>query len=302
MSNCTEQVDFTYPTDNPQLVVVSAITPNSNIKVRLFRTQNIEDNTDSRVPNAKIDLYENEVLLGTLTEISPADYTFNYHPRINANYKLITTAEEFANIVSEEKIPDTSYISDATYIYPFRYDEAEMSNFAACYFTIHEPVNEENFYEITSYYINRYGIEPSICEVYNLNSNDPVIISEGITDYKPTTLFFSDKLFNGQDYQFSFEFCRLNAPNYNGQFITDSIDVMVVFRSISKNYYNYRKSWTKHLYNQGLHELDNVNEITKYMFSGEPVRMFTNVKNGLGVFVGYSETQKEMIRIQSIKK
>ncbi|MBN2777107.1 MAG: DUF4249 family protein, partial [Bacteroidales bacterium] len=52
------------------------------------------------------------------------------------------------------------------------------------------------------------------------------------------------------------------------------------FRSISKEMYDYRKSLIKHVYNQQTGDVQ---------LFGDPVPMFSNIKNGLGVFAGYSE-------------
>ena len=60
------------------------------------------------------------------------------------------------------------------------------------------------------------------------------------------------------------------------------------FKICSYEYYSFRKSWTRHVHNQNS-DL-NLNDPLTLIFLGDPIKMYTNVSNGLGVFAGYNQT------------
>jgi hypothetical protein len=63
-------------------------------------------------------------------------------------------------------------------------------------------------------------------------------------------------------------------------------DVYVVLRSVSRAYYQYRKSWTRHFYNQGTKGPGG--DLNQLLFLGDPTRMYSNVNGGYGVMVGHA--------------
>jgi hypothetical protein len=116
--------------------------------------------------------------------------------------------------------------------------------------------------------------------------------NEGDWDYSPTTIFFSDKLFNGKKQQLAFSIA-------SGYKILDGIwispleeDGYVLLRSISKEYYLYRKYYTRHAYNANIQSVG----IQNLLFTGEPLDMYTNVLGGLGVVAAFSSTTSKIVR------
>lgn len=111
------------------------------------------------------------------------------------------------------------------------------------------------------------------------------LVAEGDAEFNPATLLFSDKLFNGQAFEL-----RASFGAYNRQGNDISGNIRLVLRSVSRSYYQYRKSWTRHLYNQGVQGLGG--DLAQTLFLGDPTRMYSNVNGGYGVVVGYAATSK----------
>lgn len=304
------------PTAEPQLVVNAIITPDSTIKVNLFKTTEVEQNTDMTVYRADISLYENNTFIAKLNEPQPGVYELDYKPKPLHNYSVEINTPQWGISSSEIYMPDTVVISDAKYK-PYQwYDEREMANMATCSFVIQDPPEVENYYELLLWRQDYQRIVNDQWEVidsfavfepvYNVKANNEVIENEGLKDKRPSTLFFSDKLFNGQNYTFTFD-CSISLTergytDENGvlhiEYYPDGQKLMVQVRSISKEYYQFRRSWTQHLFNQKMQELRDISEIVQYMFATEPVRMYSNINNGLGIFAGYSA---QTIELQFVK-
>ena len=119
-------------------------------------------------------------------------------------------------------------------------------------------------------------------------TNDPVLMNEGDQDYHPTSFFFSDELFNGEQY-------TMRIKNGVGYMTKDNkltpTPLYATLRSVSRAYYKYRKYYTRHAYNQ-----QSQNEFIDLIFKGEPQNMFTNIENGYGIFAGYCETTRQIIQ------
>jgi hypothetical protein len=134
----------------------------------------------------------------------------------------------------------------------------------------------------------------SIQYFYDFTSSDPILKSEGDFDYNPVTVYFSDNLFNGKKVSLSLQ---LNQLGFG--FLDDSCNcIFAELRSVSYSYFQYLKKWTIHLYNQGVHlDVRDSEELREFLFTGEPVNMYTNVQNGYGIFAGYSKSTYNMRKV-----
>jgi len=116
---------------------------------------------------------------------------------------------------------------------------------------------------------------------YENKITDPVLLNEGDIPYLPTTYFFSDELFNGQKYTL-----QINRDLGYG------IPQKIILRSVSRNYYLYRKYWTRHYYNQTTDE----SGLRGIIYKGEAQPMYNNIENGYGIFAGYVENSPYTLR------
>ena len=116
-----------------------------------------------------------------------------------------------------------------------------------------------------------------------IRSEDIVIKNEGLLDYYPSTYPFCDEFFNGQTYTLNFNYLLPQCiAGYNGNYVNlvQDYQLIVYFRSISENYYKYKRKLIIHIENQYSDIWDGI---------GEPVQMFSNiVGDGYGIFAGYT--------------
>jgi hypothetical protein len=62
----------------------------------------------------------------------------------------------------------------------------------------------------------------------------------------------------------------------------------ILLRNVSYNYYQYKRNLYQHINNQNTSRYDIYD-----VFKGDPMDLYSNVKNGLGIFAAYSQTLLE---------
>lgn len=129
-----------------------------------------------------------------------------------------------------------------------------------------------------------------------LFTNDKVITTESyypspvaFDAKQPDHLLFSDKLINGKTHTIEVTYRAPLRLLGKTKYIPFHI-ILLVFRSVSEDYYRYYTSLLKQK-----------NAVRPEILFGavEPSTVFTNIKNGYGVFAGYSEDNLN-IQVDSI--
>lgn len=275
--SCSKEIPLTLEKASPTLVLNSLIIPDSIFKVQLSATTEItSDNNRKLISTAMIKLYENGTYIETLSNSGNATYLSSINPSPKKSYELAISDIKYPSISSKESIPALPEVLKATFknagkvYHPYQQDYIDAAEASIVF---KDPASEKNYYEIAFLYSShRLYYSP-----YSLFFDNPVIQNEGDAEYNPTSLYFSDELFNGQTFNFT-----TNLP-----FLNDTI--YVSFRNISYNYYKYRKTWTRHLQNQNS-GISFFNDI----FKGEPIDMYSNISNGYGIFAGFSQSFKQL--------
>jgi hypothetical protein len=287
VQSCTKEVQLDLPQHKPMIVVNSVFTNDSLLKIHISKSNGMFQTSRPWIESAFIKLFENDELIDT-KELMATDsglYISNFIPQESKFYRLEISSGGFNSIECTDFLPKKPILGsicfkDSVYIDEDRFPVSKVE------VLIHDPDNNKNFYEIKfklKYILpdeSKYRITDAIS--YRKNT-DIVLQNENILDYYPETLVFSDELFNGQDYNMIIDFAGpIHISSYNGQREYQGYDFSLILycRSISENYYKYKKQLTKHLYNQDGDIWDGV---------GDPVQMYTNIEGGYGIFAGYSQ-------------
>jgi len=137
----------------------------------------------------------------------------------------------------------------------------------------------------TSSYSISFQIEPVIA--------DPVLRAESDLDYSPFTYLFSDKLFNGQQYLMKNKFMSAVTGGYfTTSFAPEPKVHYAILRTVSRNYFNYRKLWLRHYRNQQIG--NKVEEPISTTLLSSPIPMYSNIKGGYGIFAAYNQTNYKL--------
>ncbi|MBI2968605.1 MAG: DUF4249 domain-containing protein [Bacteroidetes bacterium] len=271
ISACEMVVDIDMPDHKPVLVINSLFNSDSIFRVAVSHSIGIqEDASDiTNIENATIEILENNISLGSLSWLPIGFYT---NPLIKitagASYEIRVSAGDYPAVTSTNTIPLAKMIIIKQVKDSVKIGEAQMEQYVTeVTIEIPDQAAEVNFYAIQIYaedtfysswddsvWVNSYFL--------NLSTRDPVL---GQTEEYTQMLKFSDELFNGKNYSAIFYFEETDK---------NSIDsVFLYFYSLSSSYYYY--SVTKDLYYR-----------THNNPFSEPVQVYTNIENGLGIFAG----------------
>jgi hypothetical protein len=323
---CTQYIDISDESFEPILVLNSIITPDSTIKVELYRNTSIYEVKKMNVPNAEVILYENGKELDKLklqysvTEnpyfeevvgSAQFDTTFYYTSekaiaRHGSTYKITASASGFETVSAETTIPDPIRIAgiDTSSHYLFVDGFENLScNFKV---NIDDPANTDNYYRVvmclTKGRLETDSIDGEPIEyisILDLGSTDFKTKSAALTTESETAnselygmpdneyKVFNDKLFNGKMYKLEL----------SKEFKVMSIDTTTQPRYHLKKgeFYHftiYLQSITAATYYY-LKSLD-VQIFYNDLPFIEPVIVYSNVENGAGVFGSYSVSKYEV--------
>jgi hypothetical protein len=251
------------------------------MKIHVSLSSGIKEKNIPIVENATCFLYEDGVFVKTFDFQEDGYYNSNYLPIAGKKYRVEVEVPNFEKVWAESEIPllpdslSAIYfidnISDINNVWEDSYSTSVEIKF------LDDP-NKSNYYEPA---FNRYIFEES-------KETDQSILSDSELDFLPTTYFFSDQLFNGK-----LKKLRLVG---GGKIVLFAYGTLFYdefykhnFKIVSEEYYNFRKSWTKHVFNQNT-DLHYDDPIT-LLFLGDPIEMYTNVQGGYGVFAGFNQEE-----------
>jgi len=299
-SSCETIVDIEVPRKAPQLVLHSVVNPGGNLQfVNIRESQFVLDDTEYKpISNAIVSLFEDGVFIGYIEKTkyneggvaNNGEYITWYDFDVNKTYTLTAEAPGFTPIEATVSIPkqvpikaidlDTIFVKSSGFCFNGPCPQSERYRINL---TFQDPPNTYNYYSVAAFvkeYNGSGGILSShenslflFSEDVSLALSDFSIEGYGIQDEE---LWFSDDIFDGQTYTFSFE---VEAGNYH---VGDSIKLFVELRHQSEENFKYHVS----------RELQHWNDGNPF---AEPVHVFSNVENGHGIFGAYNETVEEVI-------
>lgn len=265
--SCEQIVEIDTDRYEQQLILNGIFTKDDFFTVRVSKTLNILDTIDDAIKDANVFLYANNIIIDTLTHYTDGVYSSTKtKPQEGVLYTISAENSIFTKIYAENILPskiiptkieqtDNAGVDDEGYTY-----SQIKINFT-------DPKFTNDFYEVAlfkSFYIDdEEKITP-----YNLFSNNPIFINEGDVEYHPAYLPFSDELITNEN-------CCLTFNYYSH---SSNSTLILHFRTVSEDYYKYKKRLILHLNNQNSDIWDGV---------GEPIQMYSNIQNGVGIFASY---------------
>lgn len=323
---CSQRIDFENDLMTNQLVVNAIVAADSLIRVDVYRNTSINEATYNQVPNAEVSIWQNNEKLETLKldytltrkwyelgKYDEYDTTFFYMTTSTKalpgnTYRLEVKHPDFETAFCETTVLKPILITsiDTSSIYELGSNMESLQFNFKINFT--DPIDAKNYYRLL---INRQvgiksqditnGDTTNYIRIYNqgldyFKSNDPVFTNENedadneiLGGTLNTYDVFSDELFQGESYNLIFY--DLDAtmwyggngerePEYqieHGEFYHFTIEL----QSISHETYLYYKS------------IDRQQSIDDMPFI-EPVPVFNNIENGMGIFGSYSSSRVEV--------
>ncbi len=299
--SCSTKLDLDIPNLPPQIVLTGFITNDSIISIKISKTSPISEDNFEKVNNATVKLYKNNQFIENLTKTDDGLYMSSVTASIGIVYTVIIDVPGFEQLSASTSVPEKPALTFAI-LYPDSYFDQQQLQYASKAVTsFYDIPDNEDFYQISFYTFDYKGSEwdsdtgnfiitdsarVNFRGVQYMNSNDPIILNEGDINYYRDksdirSFVFSDELLN-----------RYNTLNIYVRGINsyETGESVCVLRSISFDYYKFQKSWIRQSFNQGLGDFNPSN----MFLVKNPNDLYSNVKNGLGIFAGYSESQMIM--------
>lgn len=210
-------------------------------------------------------------------------YFLNYQTKAGNNYEIKAFCEGFNEVSSKTYIPIPVSIS--------KIESEQIASLIKATIKISDPPSENNYYYFTIDYLQGYNIyfeyfDPLLnfsinSNIHNINLPTNSVFNEPI--------YFSDKFFNGKDYQFDVHIpVNDNQNSFFYEIAKNGKKVALYFKlfSLSKDYFMFEQS-----FNLALKVKDD-----RY---AEPVNVYNNINHGFGRFAGYS-VYIDSLEIESI--
>jgi hypothetical protein len=289
--SCEEEIKFTGEKIDPKIVIYSLLQPDSVIMVSVAKSHAVfeERYVPGQITNAVVKLYRDGVFIETLTYVAPVPQPEYYpvmpsskyvsqgvKPVSGSTYRIEVEMAGMKTASGEASLPDLVPIIkvDTT---EQRMEWGDMTLVAKVRFS--DPGGEENYYRMTARRMDGayYGSkEEPWSAVYEEDcsytaSNDPVINPQQQEDLfdmniQNSYFVFGDELIAGREYGLTLEIPH-RFPD------TDYYEFSLFYfelQSITEDLYMYLRSSSAHMQ-------------TNDAFITEPVLVYTNIENGLGV-------------------
>jgi len=264
----------------PRLVVNALLYPGETIGVYVSHTTFAGDSLPHWVEDAQVELWEEGEWVGMLPYQGGGKYGINLLPKAGKAYRIRVQAAGFETVSAADVVPLPAQVEEGYFL--LGAGTGEMHTYwGEMHLSIKDQKDEANYYELL--------INPDLSDVL---VSDPAWVAEGDRDFRPTSLFFSDALFDGQIYTFNWKSKITRTPKLGGTGYFPLQDVQLTFRTGSEHYYRFRKSWTRHRFNQGPGFTQfSLGDLYELRLIGDPTEMYTNVQGGLGIFAAYNERE-----------
>lgn len=281
LTSCEMVVDVDLPPHQSKLVVNCLLTPDSLVKVEVYKSLSPLDRKDAvEVKDATVVLLEDGVVIETLpleVNISGSFYrSKSFRPQPLKTYTLQVKAPGFPDAEGTCVIPGKVPIQQASIRDSAGLDE-DGQYYSRLQVKFQDPGNVRNYYNLSGQELYSYPANP-----WDPNSQPeyyyyPIYFFsdlKDVSDAGDNGVLLKDDLFNGRQYDLALNF----YPPYGGGGSTQNDTLLLAFKTVSPEYYEYYRKLQPHLNNQG-----------GDIFSGEPVVMPSNIKNGYGLFAGYTQ-------------
>lgn len=230
-------------------------------------------------------LYANDILFDTLTY----DNVLGYYPRRNffsgtiKKYTIKGGAPGFPQIEASSIIPAYIPVKVLTYK-PKARKKNDGTLLDEVTISFNDPPNENNFYGV---YFKKANQNNSWSPVFCFSSKDRDLdeVREKFDPIDPDpcleSAMLTDLNFNGSEKTLKFEIPSADMNSFVNTQTGAIMRPLIRLEHITEDYYRYIKSRNRNISVQG-------NPFA------EPVNVYTNVKNGYGIFTFYTSSEQEI--------
>ena len=304
--SCEKEIEFNGEISEPMIVLNSYISPDSTIYAHLTKSKFFLSNMQGFdfVNNAEVSVYVNRTFREKLNFTKDGMYRGSFKPIAGDTVRLLVKVNGNDDVESTAIVQPRSNIlaTDVKMVEKYR-DEYTIDGEVSAYYLsgncefnvkIRDNANEQNYYRLVakkrnqSVYNNdtityEYFISCSL-EGFDSQSGDLLgLFDDG--ENRNTQHLITDEMFNGKEFvlKFATDYAYLEVVpgyeeyyNYKNSGATES--VIINLQAITKDMYLYLKS------------KESAEGILAGFFT-EPVQIYNNITNGIGIFGAYTNNE-----------
>jgi len=278
--SCRKLVQSDFPDFKQVPTVNSFLKADSLLKVHISLASKLDTNELKGLENAQVQLYVDDVFKEFLTSAGNGVFTSTTIAEPLKKYECRVDIPGYESVSCISSIPKPCHLRDIIHISVAGKDQEGMT-YPAVKFTFSNTKNEKSYYEARIRLIE-FGSE-QIADMYNIV--DPVLLNEGL----PLSVF-SNELITDTAYTMTINYITGSSGSSNGSTIhTVLYPFILEVRSVSYDYYQFARQ--KYLYDTG--------RFPEFgLSSNQAFQLYSNVKNGYGIFAGYSSVISDTITPQ----
>jgi len=280
--SCRKLVQSDFPDFAPVPTVNSFLQADSLLKVHVSLASKLDTNELKGLDRAQVKLFVNDVFKELLSSQGNGIYASTTKVEPGKKYECRVDIPGYETVSGSSTIPKPSHLRDITHISVAGKDQEGMT-YPAIKFTFSNNPAQKQYYEARIRLI-RYHSE-QIADMYNIV--DPVLLNEGLS-----LTIFSNELITDTAYTMTINYITGSAGSSNGGPLTTNLYPLILeIRSVSYEYYQFVRQ--KYLYDSGRFPVFGLSANTAFP-------LYSNVKNGYGIFTGYSSVISDTIKPQKV--
>jgi uncharacterized protein YceK len=280
--SCSTVVDFDIPFDKPKVVTNGLFSADSLWQFQITYSKNILDIAPGSffqpVSNATINILDkNGELIETITSSADKNFGYSYKgktkPMAGQSYSIEVATNNQPLLRSSSKapmpVPIISVVTDSSGVV--------SDGLVKMKITFKDPATEKNFYTVKIIEDAQFVLNNDTLSITQELYFDVVEQSLSVNETGLEKLI-NDNLFNGKEHTFDLQIYH-RSYSYGTQVSEQHVRVLLL--NVSEEYYKYFTT-------KSLQEYTNGDPFA------QPVQVFTNIENGLGIFAGYSQSVVEL--------
>ena len=278
LGSCRKLVQSDFPEFAPIPVVNSILIADSLLKVHVSIASKLDTNELKGWDNAQVQLYVDDEFTEHLTPMENGVFASTTIVEPLKKYECRVDIPGYETVICSSFIPTPTLLQDITHISIAGKDEEGMT-YPAVKFTFNCDPLQKQYYEAKIRLLGRENAATYI------NIVDPVLLNEGLP-----LLVFSNELITDEFYSMTINyFTGSSGSSHGGPMQTTLFPFILEVRSISYDYYQFVRQ--KYLYDTG--------RFPEFgLSSNQAFQLYSNVKNGYGIFAGYSSVFSDTITPQ----
>lgn len=288
---CSKELPLKISYDEPKLVLNCILIAGEPIIAYVSRTIAISSQDSMFINNAIVELWEGDSLLIVLANKGKGLYESDVYAISGRKYTLTATVKGYAKVEGSDSVPYRTEISKAESgwgAHPFL-DGGDIRYYNDYFLQFADNTAQKNYYEILFANQQKYSDSTylityeSVCRI-----SDPIIADEGLNNYFPEAYVFTDLDNSGKEYSISMSFSANSNSLFPKPLVFGPDGYYTLLRTVSNEYYKFKKSWYVHRYNQQIST--SFEEMIYEGLTGDPIPLYSNVRNGYGIVAAYAQT------------